>query len=577
MPNRTRQKRRISQIFFDRKMDCRHIPTLYGRKHWVHLNIHDKGFKLALQPPPGVPLHVWINIVSSLIAVRGMLVASAICLVRMINFLVHAMNVGLSGSVLFPDFRLLLDVARAAPLSLWASKTDYGNTLIQLLEGVVASSSCFQCFRGLDINDIIAEGRSCVIEMPTTYPAWLRLFITDLIIAHILYGRIHRQETSDDTEVIIYLDEADQDLTLAASDSAFSDNYSVLAQLLRMGREFGISCVVGLGVLGHVSKFVSSSFRRTFVFSITEGEQKQLAARTLSLPPGAEQMLLALQPGHCILLASMSGWPHAMECKIDYLPPYRERVDISYDSCQFVPSRRLWELPAVQEALRRLKAERNSERLILSGGSETDAGKLPPRDLKLLQTAAAYPWWPFGKLEEKAQLTLSPQARIAIRRDLKDGGYAEFDRMRLGSSPVILMALTDKGWEAAVCKPPSHTGGGNIKHRHVANWVAMSEARGGLKAACEVDINGHRVDCAVTDAQGQIEAYEVVVDCETNLLQHLMSLSQASNVKSITIVCLEKQVQQRLQRELQAQMVVMTLGNRLRWELAETFYRRLWP
>jgi hypothetical protein len=248
-----------------------------------------------------------------------------------------------------------------------------------------------------------------------------------------------------------------------------------------------------------------------------------------------------------------------------------------YDTHPYIPSRTLAEIPHVQEAVTRLVAQQESLRMRQSKASQGNDLKLPKRDFKLLQTAAANPWWPFGKLEEKADLTLSPQARIAIRRDLRDGGYAEFERLRLGSSPVILMALTGKGWDAAVCKPPSRTGRGSLTHQSVQNWVAMAEAKEGKKAAIEVEVNGHPVDCAVTDADGRLRVYEVVVECETNLLQHLATLSPCSNIENIVIVCLQKQIQQRLQRELQAQGTVMTLGDRLRWELAETFYRRLWP
>ena len=222
-------------------------------------------------------------------------------------------------------------------------------------------------------------------------------------------------------------------------------------------------------------------------------------------------------------------------------------------------------------------AQQKSQRLRQSQGAGDNDLKLPKRDLKMLLAAAAYPWWPFGKLEAKADVTLTPQARIAIRRTLKEKGYADFEEMRLGKSPVILIWPTENGWDAAACKPPSRTGRGSLKHQSVQNWVAMAEAKEGKKAAIEVEVNGHPVDCAVTGADGRLRVYEVVVECETNLLQSLSTLSPCSNVESITIVCLQKQIQQRLQLELEAQMVVMKLGSRLRWELAETFYRRLWP
>jgi hypothetical protein len=569
--------RRICQIVFDRKMDCSHIPDRYGRDHWVHLNVHDPGFRLGLQPPPGVPIYVWINIVSSLIAVRGMLIASAVCLVKMIYFLTRALNTAASGTLLFPDFRLLLDVALAAPLTLWGSKIDYGKTLINLLSDVVARCNAFEAFAGLDVEkDVISQGKSCVIELPTLYPAWLRLFIVDLIIAQILYGRIHRRQKTDDTEVIIYLDEADQDLTVAASDGPYSDGYSILAQLLRMGREFGISSAVGLGVLGHISEYVSSSFQYTFIFNISEGGQKLHAARNLSLLRGAEEMLPALDEGCCILRESLGAWPHPVWCKVDHLPPHRGPLNIIYDQCPHVASQRLRDLPHVLDALARLRAENNQ---LLQNAKKTlpPAKKLSEEAHSLLNAAALNPWFPVRQLWNKAQLHLAPAAQISLCDGLAKLGYAEFKEVRIGSANVLLIRLTDASWAIFNRNPITRQGRGDIDHQHISHWIAMVAAMDGLKAACEFEINDHPVDCAVTDTEGRLHAYEVIVDSKNNVRHHLEILNTSPSVQTVTVVCLQKRISQQLQQSLREAPEVKALGERLRFELAGTFLRRLWP
>ncbi|MFA6132817.1 MAG: hypothetical protein WC869_02230 [Phycisphaerae bacterium] len=570
-------RRRISQIVFDRKMDYNHIPGQYGRDHWVHLNVHDRGFWLALQPPPGVPIFVWINIISSLIAIRGMLIASAVCLVKMIYFLVQALNTPASKTVLFPDFRLLLDVALAAPMTLWGSKIDYGKTLINLLWDVVVRCQAFEAFAGLDIDrDVISQGKSCVIEIPTLYPAWLRLFIVDLIVAQILYGRIHRQQKTEDTEVIIYLDEADQDLTVAASDGPFSDGYSVMAQLLRMGREFGISCVVGLGVLGHISEYVSSSFQYTFIFNISEGGQKLHAARNLSLPRGAEEMLPALDSSCCILRESLGAWPHPVWCKVDHLPPHRGPLNIVYDECPHVPSQRLHDLPHVMEALARLRTD-SHQSLQDAKSTSPPAKKLSEDGHKLLNAAALNPWWPVAQLWEKAQLRLAPAAQTTLCNGLAELGCAEFKEDRFSSTNVRLIRLTPAGLALFNRDPLPAQGRGDIVHQHISHWVAMVAASEGLKAACEFEINGHPVDCAVTGPDGQVDAHEIIVGCTDNVLHHLEVLKDSPVVRTITVVCLQKRISQRLQHSLREKSVVKALGERLRFGLAGHYLRRLWP
>lgn len=218
----------ISQIAIDKKLDYGDRPSQGKKGRWLHFNIFD--VLLGLQPPRGVLIDVWIHIICTLIALRGGLIASASTLTNMVRIIAGFLNRDRPDKPpILPDFRLLKEVALFAPYSLWAWKPDYLHSLIQVLAAIADNCPYFRAFSGLDLDrDIVAQGKSCVLEIPTLYPPWLRLFIIDLLIAQILYSRIHRRHKVDTTEVIIYLDEADADISFISSDAAYADAYSIL-------------------------------------------------------------------------------------------------------------------------------------------------------------------------------------------------------------------------------------------------------------------------------------------------------------------------------------------------------------
>lgn len=563
----------VSIAVWDRKGgDYCDMPLL--GPEWLHLGLDT--LKIGLNGPDGVPPNIWINAVATIFAARAGLVASAVCLANMMRFLLGAMNPSPGpGPLVWPSFQQLLELARSVPLTAFAEKPDYEKSLIQMLEGVTqAGGSLFQTSGGLDLETVARQKKCVVLDVCGLGPPWVRALATDILMYRLLLGRQWRYQRRSSVDCLVVVDEADSD-TSGKSEAAFPD-LSPLSTFLKQGREYGLAVALGISAVGPTARQILTNASHHFFFAMSDAESLQEASDTLVLPPRAEGILPALEPGECIYRGP-GPWAHAMLARVAFVPSSRMARPEKYDVHPYISSQKLADIPHVQEAVELLVSQQESLRSRQSKASQGNDLKLPRRDFKLLQTAAANPWWPFGKLEGIAELTLSPQARIAIRRNLHDKGYAEFAEMRLGSSPVMLMTLTDKGWEAAVCKPPSRVGRGGIKHRHVANWRRMAAAKEGFKAACELEVNGLAVDCVVTGADGRLHCNEVVVDCETNVLQHLTVLSACSSVASITVICLQKQIQQRLQRELQAQMVVMALGDRLRWELAETFYRKLWP
>jgi len=566
----------ISQIILDRKLDYIDLPQKFGKDRWLHFNINDPSFAIGLQPPIGVPTLPWIQGICSFTCGKGGLVSSAICLSNMMQWLVSELNIHRSNDLqLFPDFQLLYDVATSAPLTLWSAKGEYTKTLIQMLNALTSGCPFLKGFNGFDLDrDVISKGKSCVIEIPTVYPSWVRLFIVDLFIFQILYSRIHRREKTDDTEVVLFLDEADQDLTTLSSDAVFPDGFSPIAQLLRMGREYGILTCVGLGALGHVSKFVSASFQYTFIFNISEGEQIGHVKRTLVLPPGAEQMLPALKPGECIFRESQGAWAHPMWCKIDHMPPDRSTKDIQYDTHLYVPAMSFKNIPDLLTSLKKLNKIHNQSNLEKNRSGKKELSKIA-RDL--LDYASLQPYTPVARLYDLIGIP-TPGVQASVRKELKNNGLAEFEEIRIGKRNVLLIELTKKGWKSIDKEPPKRKGRGGIAHTHICQWLRMLGEKQGYLSKTEWPVpphNSHSVDCSWIKGN-KIEVFEVVVSCVKNLKNHLKAcFIESDKINTVSIITPVKSTINTLSKDIEADPILIPFLSRINFMPAESLLKDL--
>jgi len=563
--------RPISQIVIDKKLDYGDIPGRGKEGRWLHFNI----FKvlLGLQPPRGVIVYVWIHIICTLIAVRGNLIASASTLTSMMRTVVGFLNRNRSDEpIIFPDFRLLKEVAEFVPHNLWAGKLEYLKSLIQVLAAIADNCPYFRAFSGLDVDrDVISQGKSCVIEIPTLYPAWLRLFVIDLLIAQILYSRVHRRHKVDTTEVIVYLDEADADVSFISSDAAYADAYSVLAQLLRMGREYGIMVVIGTGTLGGMSKFISSSFQYKFFFNISEGDQMLQAKRNLLLPYGGEAMLRDLEPGKCIVQQTQLGWSHPMWCEVDYVAPDRNRGPIEYDSHPFMASKCLDELPELQSFLKGLLAERVRGNLRRDSAASKYARKF-------LNAAVLHPFKPVAKLWADVGANIRAATQAKVRNELETAGLASFVSPRLSRRKVLLIHPKDAAYELFGHSPPTRKGHGDIEHTHYCNWINMVGQAEGYRTKMEALIQGTKhLSDVVWWVGEELWAFEVISKCHQNIVSHLTaSFIQSDAVAFVNIVAPQKRVLDQVKKLVHEEMSLAPYEHRIRYELVEVYMERLW-
>ena len=313
----------ISTIIFDLKgNDFGDLKQKLG-KHWLHMSVHS-GMRVGMNNPDGTPPGIWINLISYLFSARAGIVSARVTLASIIRWLVATLNPKPLGRLLWPDWQLVLDVARKAPARLFAAKEDYLRSLLQVLDDVTMSSGdLLRTFDGLDLEaHVIAQRRCLIIDFSNLYPPWLRLFLVDLLVSQLLVGRMARKHRVGSTEVLIIIDEGDA-LVARQCEAAFPDGMSPLATLFKQGREFGLACCLGLTFMGNASRYVLNAAQYHLLFSLADDESVLEAKRTLQLPPGAEQQFPALQPGEALFREAQASWPHTVWVKTDYVPPCR--------------------------------------------------------------------------------------------------------------------------------------------------------------------------------------------------------------------------------------------------------------
>lgn len=280
-----------------------------------------QGRWFGLNPPVGMPIHLWSSILSMILAGRCGLKFGATTIARMITWLASHLNPQPQEPLLCADFRLLRDLAVTAPPTLFAAKQAYDQSVVQILDGLAhAAGPVAETFNGLDLQRDVIDHRESVVFDLSALSAPLRPVLIDVLLAQLLFGRLHRQHKVDQVEVVILFDESDLDVTYAAN-ACFPEGQSPLARLLRQGRELGIMCVLGINILGYACPAILNNLQNLVLLRQESAESITLGAHTLLLPRGAEALLPALNPGEAVV--RVAGWPDAVLAQLDYVAPRR--------------------------------------------------------------------------------------------------------------------------------------------------------------------------------------------------------------------------------------------------------------
>ena len=568
------QSKPIVMIILDRKGgDYADLPGLFGER-WRHYDVHG-ALRLGLQNPIGVPSDVWVNNLANTFSTRAGLAASWVTLANTLRWLVGVMNTGAEEQLLFPDFDLLIEVSDRLPQTAFSDKTQYQQSVVQQLRGIsLASGEMFKAFAGLDVErDLVDKGLNAVISMPNIDPPWISRFLVDLILSQVLLSRIHRAHRVDSTEVLLILDEADEDVSYAQEASFPQGGLSPITKVLRQGREFGIGVVIGVGSLGPVCQQILNSMSHELFFRMNDAHCRVAAARTLQLPPGADAIIPALEPGEC--LVRTPAWAQALLANIDYVAPCRN-AQPRFDANQHVPAKRLDKMPHVVEAIENKGAAHRERQRVRQ--HQKHAG-LRSAARTLLYQASCHPYWPVARLYELIERP-TPRMQKAIRQELEDAKYASFAEPRLGSRNVLLIELEDAAWSVLGKPPVPLRGRGSLPHRIFSNWIRMAGEKRGYESVCEWLVPGtnHPAD-AMWIVDGRPHVFEVIVTATDNVEDHLRAafFTPGEPVETVTLVAPQKSMLADLRMQIQKCHKLAPYLERIAYAPVSVYEKELWP
>jgi hypothetical protein len=270
---------RVSMIVFDRKAS--EYADLVGLgPEWCRFGWLD-GLRIGLNAPPSVPPSIWINQISTSFAARAGLIAASAAFNDLLRWSLPILNPTPGTPLRWPSLRLLAELVGELPDEAVADKGAYTQSLRRALREISQASEVFDTFAGLDLErDVIAPGRHAVIDITNLSPPFARLFLIDLLLSQVLYGRLQAGHRVDATEVIFFVDEADVDISFAA-ESQFADGVGPLGQTLKQGRELGIQVVLGASFIGGISRLIRNNIQDYYVFNVSDPDSIAEAQRTL--------------------------------------------------------------------------------------------------------------------------------------------------------------------------------------------------------------------------------------------------------------------------------------------------------
>ncbi len=377
--------------------------------------------------------------------------------------------------------------------------------------------------------------------------------------------------------VMIVWDEADQDVTEDA-DTDYPDGMGMFARFQRRGREYDFGDIIGVARISRVSPNIRAEAGVHCILNQADAYAIRAAMDTLVLPAGSEQLLPALAPGTGIVrLAHRSSWTHPMHVKFDNEIVDRHLAIPSSSPLSYIESRDLYEIPGMEDALAKLIHEYGDQK---ARQKNQDPDRASRRAWPFLNAKRVSGWAPdkivWQMTGEKVPHFVTQKSII---KELVDKKLLEVQEVRLGRTNIAVSRLTEKACKLLHYDPPDSAGVGGPAHQFICHWIVMDASNQGFEAMCEWRGTGvnYAADCGCQRPDERWNAYEVIVGCKSNLVSHLEHLVLCPEVADVVVVCIQKSVVAQLQKELANEPVVAQLGDRLKWELAETYMRRLWP
>jgi len=546
----------------------------------ILLSISDN-LRIGLNGPPNVPPYIWIGQVSISLAVRLGLAVSRTCLAGIISLLLVVLNPGLTQSDLtdptvtvhltWPSLAMVLDALRIKKiLDLYSTKAGYGQTLVQLLSGLLHDSGrLFDCSEGLDINkEVIGKNQHCVIAA-YNIPSYIVHIVNDYFINYMSVSRFFENYKCDHTDVLFVYDEADL-LLESDFENAFSDGMSPTNRLNRLGREIGLMSLTSVSSPQAASEHIRRSAYYSFGFNLADAHSVNAAVRHFQIDPRCSRLISSLRPGQCIFRQTQASWSDAIWCEMDLVPPARNIGKLHYPKQKFNPAVRLANAPHVIKDIKAVLEENDKTQRRLAAATSSDFEQLA---IRLLKLAVENLYVPVARLMDRLG-KIAPKTQIALRRHLEDREYAKFEEPRIGRADRLLIEVTEKGYsELGLPIPQGNKGRGSITHRHFARWIASFFAQQGNKAQIEWLVPGtnHPVDVAV-HIEGKWHVIEICVTSDDNLVSHIKAcFEQSKKVAKMTIVAGTQKDLKAIKRKLKAVGIYIKYGAQINFVPIEEY------
>lgn len=537
----------------------------------LHLSA-DETLRVSFGGPASVPLHVWNAYLGACLGDRLDLQFAVETVLHANDWLLPLLNPQPTPRWKYPSLKMLRRLLEIAAPTMFSTKVPYTESAIQACARLIRTSGPLFCTtRGLDLTELLAAGKSCVIQMPNVNER-VACLVVDLLLGQLLLDRRTRHVKTSQVHAVICIDECDSLIEHTGAAKMFS-RWPVLALLAKQGRELGVQLALGTSRLVGTNPQILANIHNLVLLRQIGNESVREAARAL-MQPGIERVLGALTSGECLFRLA-EGWTHTTAGVIDFVPPHQNEDGPVYDTHPYEPETSLDEHPGVQAALAESSKQHRVTRL---RATQAKQDKVSKQGRNLLDAWSLHPFTPIARLWESLGVTSFNTQRTA-REELTQLELADFEDWRTGKPTRGLMVITSAGWKFLRKDPPRLRGRGGIKHRHAAHWIHGVHQEKGRESHIEWLVPGtnHAADVACkVDVRWNV--YEVVVNSEDNLVQHIQAcLLISTEVETVTVVAGTKKELHELKATIAAEPSLQAVQSRIRYEPVETFLRVLYP
>ena len=538
----------ITILVLDFKGDFVDVPSRLGRDIWDHYSATD-GFRLGCGLPFGCDSHYisWINQWTKVISAHCEFRFAEATVASVVRIAINLLNDPLVYPLKWPSLLLIQQLLEILPVKLISKKDDYLRTAQQKIEYLLRiGGNFFDAVQGFDIIKHLIIPRRCAVIDCTGLSSLLGQILVNLLALQLMFPRITKRQISEQTTFAFIIDEADPFCSDEAS-IIYPEGYNVLGQTAKQGRQFGVQLVLGMTRLGRCSPFITANASYHFIGNQTDSASIDLSAHTL-LELESKQLVASLKCGQFVFKEAMGPVPYGMLMQADHVPASDMSRPEKFDQHPFTSARGIKDIPGLQEKVDRLISEYRKT-VLRQQKAKKATPSLTKNERTFLTHKSLNEYEPLNKLFVRMNIS-SPATQKKIIQKLVKMNFLETAQIRTSKSTRGLGQLTKAGWDYLKDKSKSKPLRGGLVHTHVCRWKQALDIKQGCdESICELQYPNSTGFCDVgTRVNGKLHCTEVVIDCDSNICDHVRSCFIDSDaVETLTIVTLLKSEHKKIQ------------------------------